>query len=148
MWLFNFPDQVVINTNDPEVISNPDSVEITEEAGAEILMKRDKHGAKFARGDNGEIIVILPEIGGDVAETEEVRYARISQNVRYERDQLLSPALDALGRHDNQKTYGIPTTLSDEEARALAFYAEDLRKVPEQAGFPYSIIWPAVPPKL
>lgn len=65
--------------------------------------------------------------------------------VRHQRDQLLSLALNVLNRHRNQIDYMIQPTLSLQEVREVAVYAEALRNVPQQKGFPHEIDWPATP---
>jgi hypothetical protein len=66
--------------------------------------------------------------------------------MRQHRDQLLRDALDVLDRHDKQVKYGIAPSLSEWEIRQVAVYAQDLRDVPQQVGFPSTILWPT-PPK-
>ncbi len=65
--------------------------------------------------------------------------------VRRERNTLLKPVLDVLERHLNQKSFDLATTLTDVEAREVALYAQALRDVPSQTGFPYEVIWPIRP---
>ncbi|WP_047243704.1 phage tail assembly chaperone [Chromobacterium subtsugae] len=61
------------------------------------------------------------------------------------RDELLKDALAVLDRHASQKSYGIPTTLTEEQARQWAVYAQTLRDVPQQPDFPVKTTWPAKP---
>jgi hypothetical protein len=70
---------------------------------------------------------------------------QIAASVRRQRDALLAPVADALQRDLLQKAYHQPATLSDAQANALAVYAQALRDVPQQAGFPASVIWPEPP---
>lgn len=65
--------------------------------------------------------------------------------VRYQRDQLLLVALNALNRHRNQIDFGIPPSLSQLEVNEVAAYAQALRNVPQQKGFPYELAWPTAP---
>ena len=65
--------------------------------------------------------------------------------VRHQRDQLLAVAVNALNRHRNQIDFGIPATLSLVEVQEVASYAEALRNVPQQVGFPYEVAWPTTP---
>lgn len=55
---------------------------------------------------------------------------------RAERDEAMPEALNILSRHRNQKDYGLPTTLTDEQAVAWAFYLQGLRDYPETAEWP------------
>lgn len=70
---------------------------------------------------------------------------QLAEALRAQRDALLQPISDQLQRHMLQKAYGQTTTLTDEQASTLAVYAQALRDVPQQIGFPESVIWP-VPP--
>lgn len=65
--------------------------------------------------------------------------------MRQHRDAMLQDALNVLDRHDKQVRYGLSPTLTNEEAKSVAVYAQALRDVPQQAGFPREIVWPDVP---
>ncbi len=65
--------------------------------------------------------------------------------MRHKRDLMLWEATKLLNRHRNQADYGIPTTLTDDEIRAVALYAQALRDVPQQSGFPHAVEWPKTP---
>ena len=69
----------------------------------------------------------------------------IAEQARQQRDLLLKDALAVLDRHTSQKGYGLPTTLTDEQARLWAVYAQALRDVPQQYGFPTQVSWPVKP---
>lgn len=65
--------------------------------------------------------------------------------VRHQRDLLMSVALDAIDRHRNQTQFHLATSLTEEQVQQVAVYAEALRGVPQQTGFPYGVQWPTVP---
>lgn len=58
---------------------------------------------------------------------------------RIRRTAALQPILDLLSRHRNQADYGLPTTLTQEQAAAWAVYAQALRDYPETG------VWPKAP---
>ncbi|WP_114152983.1 phage tail assembly chaperone [Chromobacterium haemolyticum] len=64
---------------------------------------------------------------------------------RRRRDIELQEALKMLDRHEQQISYDLPRTLTNEQAKLWAIYAQALRDVPQQAGFPTQIEWPAAP---
>jgi hypothetical protein len=66
-------------------------------------------------------------------------------HARHQRDELLTIAVNTLNRHRNQVDFGITPTLTDQEIIEVATYAECLRKVPQQDGFPYQVVWPQTP---
>lgn len=68
--------------------------------------------------------------------------------VRQQRDQLLLVAIGALNRHQNQVNFGITPTLTHDEIIAVGAFAEALRDVPQQEGFPFAVKWPATPKAL
>ena len=55
---------------------------------------------------------------------------------RGRRDAAMPEALNILSRHRNQKDYGLPPTLSDEQATAWAVYLQGLRDYPETGAWP------------
>lgn len=65
--------------------------------------------------------------------------------MRQHRDALLMDALNVLDRHEKQIRYGLDPTLSELQIYAVARYAQELRDVPQQPGFPREIVWPKVP---
>lgn len=64
---------------------------------------------------------------------------------RYMRDSLIADLEPRLLRYERQERLGIET--NDTEAWYLAAlqYAQDLRDVPQQEGFPTDIVWPDMP---
>lgn len=69
----------------------------------------------------------------------------LNRFARYKRDSLLETASAFLTRHLNQAYFGIRTSLNDKEIKAVAQFAQRLRDVPAQKGFPLTIEWPKVP---
>ncbi|UGA37606.1 phage tail assembly chaperone [Chromobacterium haemolyticum] len=64
---------------------------------------------------------------------------------RAERDHRLHDALAVLDRHEQQIRYSLLPTLTNDQARLWAIYAQALRDVPQQASFPTQIDWPTPP---
>ena len=48
-------------------------------------------------------------------------------------------------RHEQEKTLGIDTTLTDEQYMALLEYIQALRELPQQTGFPDNVVFPELP---
>lgn len=69
---------------------------------------------------------------------EEIAAERAAER-RADRDSAMPEALNVLSRHRNQKDYGLPTTLTDEQAAAWSVYLQGLRDFPETG------IWPDKP---
>lgn len=65
--------------------------------------------------------------------------------LRAERDARLSEALSLLDRHRNQADFGLPTTLTAEQATAWAIYAQALRDIPKTTADPGTPEWPKEP---
>jgi len=61
---------------------------------------------------------------------------------RAERDRRIIDAMKRVERYTTQTAAKIPTTDSPEAYAAILVYLQALRDVPEQAGFPGSVIWP------
>lgn len=61
---------------------------------------------------------------------------------RQQRDTLLNAELWKLQRHEQEKALGISTTLSEQEYLALLQYIQNLRDIPQQAGFPNEVVYP------
>lgn len=69
---------------------------------------------------------------------EEIAAAELAKR-RGERDAAMAEPLNILSRHRNQKDFGLPTTLTDEQAVAWAVYLQGLRDYPETG------VWPDKP---
>lgn len=69
---------------------------------------------------------------------------QLSASVRAKRDSLLDELDSQLLRYERQEKLGIET--NDTEAWYLAAlqYAQDLRDMPQQAGFPWDVEWPTL----
>ncbi len=75
---------------------------------------------------------------------EEIASAQFAA-LRTERDARLAAALAILDRHRNQVDFGLPSTLTAEQATAWAVYAQALRDLPERTADPASPEWPEAP---
>ncbi|WP_109150418.1 hypothetical protein [Azospirillum sp. TSO5] len=69
---------------------------------------------------------------------EEIAAAEAAKR-RSERDAAMPEPLNILSRHRNQRDFGLPTTLTDEQAVAWAVYLQGLRDYPETG------VWPDKP---
>lgn len=68
-----------------------------------------------------------------------------AEKLRWERNARLSAALALLDRHSNQRDFGLPTTLTADQATACAVYAQALRDLPENTADPENPAWPEPP---
>ena len=64
---------------------------------------------------------------------------------RAERDRRIDAIRWRIERYQTQKAAGLETTDTAEHYKAILLYVQDLRDVPEQAGFPDAIEWPEEP---
>jgi len=85
--------------------------------------------------ENGEWVMtwqVSPASAEEIAE----RLEQKSAEVRQQRNQLLT---------ESDWTQLADSPLDADTKSAWAFYRETLRKVPEQSGFPWNIVWPTKP---
>lgn len=61
---------------------------------------------------------------------------------RQKRDVLLNNVLWKVERHSQEERLGMETTLSEEEYINLLTYIQNLRNLPQQAGFPDKVMYP------
>ena len=86
---------------------------------------------QLIRGENLEWIVeAIPE------KTEEEKYEEASTEVRNQRDRLIS---------ETDYLMMVDYPISEAEREVVKVYRQALRDVPEQEGFPYTIVWPEKP---
>lgn len=64
---------------------------------------------------------------------------------REKRDSLINKEVWKLQRHEQEKTLGIDTTLTDEQYIKLLKYIQALRELPQQTGFPDNVVFPELP---
>lgn len=67
---------------------------------------------------------------------------QLADTARAERDRLIESVRWRIERHNDELALGIEPT---EPLEPLLQYAQDLRDVPQQAGFPESVEWPELP---
>ena len=95
------------------------------------LVEKDSEHFRIVRGDNLEWIVeAIPE------KTEEEKYEEVCEAARSKRDALISET-------DYLMTSDYP--IDDKTRQAVSAYRQALRDVPQQEGFPYTIVWPEKP---
>ena len=64
---------------------------------------------------------------------------------REKRDSLINKEMWKLQRHEQEKSLSLPTTLTDEQYLTLLQYIQLLRDIPQQEGFPNSVVYPELP---
>lgn len=99
----------------------------------------------YLDGIQTEITELGPIPDGATAEPPPPAEADNWATLRAERDARLAVALAFLDRHRNQVDFGLPSTLSAEQATAWAVYAQALRDLPERTADPASPDWPEAP---
>ena len=67
---------------------------------------------------------------------------QLADAARAERDRLIESVRWRIERHSDELALGIEPT---EPLEPLLQYAQDLRDVPQQAGFPEAVEWPELP---
>lgn len=113
----------------------PDAVEISVETHSD-LMAAQALGRTIQPGDDGHPVAVDPPPTSE---------AELWERLRRERDARLADALAILDRHRNQVDFGLSPTLSADQARAWAVYAQALRDLPEHTTNPASPAWPELP---
>lgn len=91
---------------------------------------------EIIEGKYGDIAPYVPYVPTDEEKASEIRA---------ERNKLLAELEPQLLRYERQEKLGIKTTDSEAWYLAAIQYAQDLRDVPQQAGFPESVEWPECP---
>lgn len=112
-----------------------DAVEISAETHSD-LMAAQALGQTIRPGDGGHPVAVDPPPPPE---------AEVWERLRRERDARLEDALALLDRHRNQVDFGLAPSLSDEQARAWAVYAQALRDLPEITTDPANPDWPEAP---
>lgn len=67
--------------------------------------------------------------------------------IRAERDRRIDAIRWRIERYQTQLAAGLETTDTAEQYQALLIYVQNLRDIPEQAGFPNIIEWPVIEEK-
>lgn len=68
--------------------------------------------------------------------------AELAEQARKKRDELIEEVYWRCQRYDTQEKAGVATTDSPETMQKIYTYIQALRDVPEQEGFPKTIVWP------
>lgn len=110
-----------------------------------VVIADDLHAALIAAQGEGQVIV--PDAKGRpiAADPPPPSEAQLWERLRRERDARLAAALEILDRHRNQRDFGLPSTLTTEQATAWAVYAQALRDLPASTTDPASPEWPEAP---
>jgi len=108
-----------------------------------LIDRQDGKGPKIA----GWAYQAAPEpsmVGLQAVADEAARHA-LARDVRAERDQRVAVDDWLVQRHRDQVDAGTPTVQTAAQYSALLVYRQALRDVPQQAGFPSDVDWPARP---
>jgi len=70
---------------------------------------------------------------------EQERFDSESQRIRDERDRLIKAEAWRIERYNSEIRQGLVPT---DDISLLDDYLQQLRDIPEQAGFPYDVVWP------
>ena len=116
-----------------------DAVEITAEEHA-ALLDGQSMGKRIVADLGGR-----PMLSDPPAPTIDEIAATYVDNCRAIRDKLLDDVLRRIARYWSQVQGGITPTESAQVYALLLAYAQDLRDVPQQVGFPDTINWPIAP---
>ena len=84
-------------------------------------------------------------VDGAVVEDTVTVNENLSFSIRADRDVLLTRADGDSIKHREQVDLGTTPDLTTEQYKLLLQYKQDLRDIPEQPGFPQSIVWPTWP---
>lgn len=68
----------------------------------------------------------------------------LAETARAKRDRLIEDIMWRVERYQTQKALGVATADTEGNYRAVLTYLEELRNVPEQAGFPNTVQWPVL----
>ncbi|MGE4191776.1 MAG: tail fiber assembly protein [Pseudodesulfovibrio sp.] len=101
----------------------------------------DNHAARAHHTSQGEVCVWIADdpdlaVGDTIDNLDELIEADAAMTVRAERDALLTACDWTLLRD---------APLSTEQVAEWAAYRQELRDVPQQAGFPQAVTWPEAP---
>ena len=111
-----------------------DAVEITPEYQTELLNAQSN--GKLISSDNQGYPALVDR---PMPTTEQ-----LAEQIRHQRNSLISDSDWKIQRHLEQTALAIDTTLTPVQYTALLKYRNDLRGIPEQEGFPGSVIWPTL----
>lgn len=92
------------------------------------------------RRDGAWVVEAIPEPIEEVPSHDE-----LAVSARARRNGQINQVGWLIARHRDEIDLARPTTLTAPTYLALLTYVQDLREVPEQAGFPTDISWPSLP---
>lgn len=81
-------------------------------------------------------------VGKTREQVEQDRITQLAQEVRAERDKKIAAVQWRKDRYADEVVLGLTPT---EPIEPILEYIQELREVPEQAGFPTNIAWPVEP---
>ncbi|WP_423197462.1 Phage tail protein [Cupriavidus sp. H19C3] len=110
-----------------------------------VAISDETHEALLDGQATGKVMMISEEGHALLADPSPPSDDYLAGEARLNRDRLLAATDGMVLRHSDELQEGIATTLTAEQYQALMRYRRELRNVPEQSGFPASIVWPETP---
>lgn len=86
-----------------------------------------------------EVIDYIDPIAPELTYEQRGSYIRSLRNIKFNKIEART------NRYRSQKEANLLTTDTDEWYQEALLYLEELRRIPEQEGFPYNIVWPEHP---
>lgn len=106
------------------------------------------HAVLMAAVSAGKILQAGPDGAPAAVDPPSPSMETLAAWARRRRDAEIAGLRYLVERHRDELALGLTTTLTAEDFRLVLEHIQALRDVPEQAGFPEAIDWPALAPEL
>jgi Phage tail assembly chaperone protein len=106
------------------------------------------HAVLMAAVSAGKILQAGPDGAPAAVDPPSPSMETLAAWARRRRDAEIAGLRYLVERHRDELALGLTTTLTAEDFRLVLEHIQALRDVPEQAGFPEAIHWPALAPEL
>lgn len=113
-----------------------------------VEVSKDDHARLMSELSQGRILAIGTDGSPVTAEPAAPTSYQLASSARRRRDEEIAAIQWLIERHRSELSLQRSTTLTDEDYILVHQYAQDLRDVPEQEGFPHAIEWPVLPAEL